>query len=158
MFPAEKFEVEGVSADSGVNNQPMTDTETLQGAQNRVAHARTIQPKADYWVGIEGGVEVHDSAMAAFAWTVVESADNHSGKGKTGMFFLPPEVARLIESGKELGEADDIVFHQTNSKQESGAIGLLTNNVIDRTDYYIDAIIFALIPFKNPVHYGSMDS
>jgi len=48
-----------------------------------------------------------------------------------------------------LGEADDIIFGQTNSKQKNGTVGNLTDNAVDRTKYYIDAIILALIPFKN---------
>lgn len=153
MFPNETFKVEGVSVESGVNDQPMTDAETLQGAQNRAANARLAQPDADYWVGLEGGVEKQGTEMAAFAWMSIESKNDLSGKGKTGTFFLPPEVTRLIESGKELGEADDIIFGRTNSKQEGGAIGLLTDDVIDRTSYYTEAIVFALIPFKNPGYY-----
>jgi non-canonical (house-cleaning) NTP pyrophosphatase len=55
----------------------------------------------------------------------------------------------LIEEGIELGEADDIVFGMTNSKQESGAVGLLSGDVITRTTYYEHAVVLALLPFKN---------
>ncbi|MEA2092741.1 MAG: DUF84 family protein, partial [Patescibacteria group bacterium] len=51
--------------------------------------------------------------------------------------------------GKELGEADDIVFQRNNSKQENGAVGILTGDVVDRTKCYTEAVILALIPFKN---------
>lgn len=70
-------------------------------------------------------------------------------KAKTATFFLPPAIASLIHAGKELGEADDIVFGQTNSKQKNGAVGILTGDLITRTSYYVDAIILACIPFKN---------
>lgn len=153
MFPNEEFDVEGVAAKSGVSDQPMSNEETIRGAQNRVTNARFIQPNADYWIGLEGGVERKDSNMEAFAWMVIESKDGLKGKGKTGVFFLPLEVATLIDAGKELGEADDIVFSQKNSKQAGGAIGILTENAIDREGYYTEAIIFALIPFKNPELY-----
>ena len=55
----------------------------------------------------------------------------------------------LINQGKELGEADDIVFGQSNSKQKNGAVGILTNNIIDRTQFYVEAMVLALIPFLN---------
>lgn len=138
MFPNEEFTVEGVAAESGVSDQPMTDDETLTGAQNRVANARSLQPDADYWVGLEGGIEKKVSGMQAFAWMAIESKDGLSGRGRTGVFFLPPKVATLIDEGMELGDADDVVFGRTNSKQEGGAIGLLTDNVIDRAGYYTD--------------------
>jgi non-canonical (house-cleaning) NTP pyrophosphatase len=50
----------------------------------------------------------------------------------------------------ELGEADDLVFGQINSKQQNGAIGILTNDLIDRESLYRPAVIMALIPFLNP--------
>ncbi|MBZ9731756.1 DUF84 family protein, partial [Salegentibacter sp. JZCK2] len=81
---------------------------------------------ADYWVGIEGGIEkTGEKEMQAFAWIVVKSRQ-YIGKGKTGTFFLPDEIISLINEGKELGEADDIVFGQNNSKQKNGAVGILT--------------------------------
>ena len=149
MFPDWRFEAEGVFAASGVADQPRTDMETFQGAWNRAHNACEEHPQADFWVGIEGGVEEKNADMEAFAWVVVKSKEGGLGKGRTGTFFLPPKIAELIRQGKELGEADDIVFKRENSKQENGAIGILTGNVIDRAAYYTGAVIVALIPFKN---------
>ena len=148
MFPDEAFEVEGVSVASGVSDQPMSNAQTLQGARQRVEGAYTACPHGDFWVGIEGGVEEKENEMEAFAWIVVKSKDGQIGRGRTAIFFLPPRVARLVKQGKELGEADDIVFGRTNSKQDNGAVGLLTDDVIHRQHYYTHALILALIPFK----------
>ena len=94
--------------------------------------------------------------MEAFAWVVVKTKENRFGKGRTGTFFLPPRVAELIKQGKELGDADDIVFGRTNSKQENGAVGILTDNVVDRAKYYTEAVVLALIPFKNKQLYFNL--
>lgn len=147
MFPAEAFTARGVSVLSGVSDQPMTDAETLQGAHNRAVRARQAAPDADYWVGIEGGVEDR-GAVETFAWVVVLDAQR-TGKSRTATFDLPEEVARLVRQGVELGHADDQVFGRANSKQQNGSVGLLTDDVIDRTAYYAPAVILALIPFKN---------
>lgn len=152
LFPEETFTVQTVSVPSGVSRQPMTSEETRQGALNRARAARETAPAADYWVGIEGGVEAENGDLAAFAWVAVLSTER-AGQSRTGAFFLPPSVAELVRQGKELGEADDIVFNRANSKQENGAIGLLTGNVIDRTALYEQAVILALVPFKNPALY-----
>jgi inosine/xanthosine triphosphatase len=148
MFPDEEFFINGVTSPSGVSNQPLSSHETLQGALNRSEQAIASHPDADFWVGIEGGVEYLDDGLAAFAWVVVRNRQG-VGKSRTGTFFLPPAVAELIEQGKELGEADDIVFGRTNSKSENGAIGLLTGDVIDRAELYAHAVVLALVPFKN---------
>jgi non-canonical (house-cleaning) NTP pyrophosphatase len=44
-----------------------------------------------------------------------------------------------------LGQADDRVFKQENSKEKDGAVGILTNSIIDRIEYCNPAIILALI-------------
>lgn len=142
------FEYEGVSVPSDVSDQPMSNQETLDGAINRATHAKKGFPNANFWVGIEGGIEKMGEEMMAFAWIVILSKDK-KGKARTGTFFLPPKVVELINQGKELGEADDIVFGHSNSKQKNGAVGILTSNIIDRTQFYVEAMVLALIPFLN---------
>ena len=149
MFPEETFDVHGISAPSDVSDQPLSGQETLQGATNRANNVSKIASNADYWVGIEGGLEEVNGEFEAFAWVLVKSRDGRMGKGRTGSFFLPKKVAELIKQGKELGEADDLVFGMTNSKQANGAVGILTGNVLTRTTYYEPAVMLALIPFKN---------
>ena len=145
-FPNLDFNFEGVSAPSGVSDQPMTDSETLHGAQNRVDYIQSNFPDADYWVGIEGGIERMEEDMGAFAWVVIHDA-TQKGKARTCTFFLPKKVVELIDQGMELGEADDVVFGQSNSKHSSGAVGLLTDGQMDRAGLYQPAVLLALIPF-----------
>ncbi len=152
LFPQDEFESICIHVPSGVAPQPLSDEETLRGALNRSRAAQIAYPDAAYWIGIEGGVQPFGQELAAFAWIVARSP-TQIGKGRTGTFFLPPAVANLIRQGKELGEADDIVFDRSNSKQEDGAVGLLTGNVIDRANLYEHAMILALIPFKNETLY-----
>jgi inosine/xanthosine triphosphatase len=150
MFLNEQFSVVGISVPSEVSNQPMNDDETYHGAINRVNNASHAIPDADYWIGIEGGIEAKDTGMEAFAWIVIKSKDGKIGKARTGTLFLPSKVSELIHQGKELGEADDIVFGMDNSKQGIGTVGILTKNVSNREIFYSDTVVFALIPFINP--------
>jgi inosine/xanthosine triphosphatase len=142
-------EVEGVETGSGVADQPMTEQETLEGARYRASEAMKKLPGADFWVGIEGGVQPMDQRLSTFAWMVVISNAN-CGEARTATFMLPGKVAKLVEDGLELGVANDRVFNKTNSKQNNGAAGLLTHNHIDRKELYRQAVILALIPFINP--------
>lgn len=148
MFPALEFKFVGVSVLSNVADQPLSNDETFLGAKNRADNASNEIKDADFYIGIEGGIEHIKNEMEAFAWVVVKSAGKY-GKARTGTFFLPREVVELIKNGKELGEADDIVFKRKNSKQKNGAVGILTGDIIDRTKYYTEAVILALIPFRN---------
>jgi inosine/xanthosine triphosphatase len=149
IFPDEEFEIVGIAVASGVNDQPMTQLETLQGAINRVHNARDAMPDADFHIGIEGGIQPVGDELQVLAWVVILS-QGKMGKAQTGIFYLPQEVATLIHEGYELGHADDKVFGRENSKQGSGSIGILTNDVLDRTEYYVQAVMMALVPFINP--------
>lgn len=152
MFPDASFELEQVSVESGVSDQPMNDGETLVGATRRAESARLELPEAHYWIGIEGGIEDSDDGMMAFAWIVVIAVER-SGRARTGGFFLPERIAELIRDGVELGRADDIVFDRQNSKQKEGAIGLLTANAMNRRELYEQAVMLALVSLKNPELY-----
>jgi inosine/xanthosine triphosphatase len=149
IYPQIEFDVIGADANSGVSDQPQTDEETLQGALNRVKVIQQNFPTADYWAGLEGGIQPLADGVTAFAWVVL-STGKQIGKARTGAFFLPSAIVQLLNQGIELGKADDIVFGKTNSKQNSGAIGLLTNDTIDRAALYSEAVILAMVPFLSP--------
>jgi len=149
VFPKALLDVQGINVSSGVSDQPWSDAETLRGAANRAASTQQAQPDAEYWVGIEGGLDVIDGQLFAFAWVVIRGT-HLRGQSRTAAFALPQEVAALVREGHELGDADDIVFGRSNSKQENGSVGILTGDLINRTSFYTEAVVLALIPFINP--------
>lgn len=144
------FNYYSVDAQSGVKRQPSSDSETLIGARNRIRNAKEIHPKANFYVGLEGGVEEIDNELHEFAWIVVERSDGKVGKGKTCTFIAPESFRIMVRGGMEVGDISDIVFGKKNSKQDMGAIGLLTSGAIDRAEMYRHAVIVAMMPFLNP--------
>lgn len=145
-------DIDGVAVESGVSDQPRSDGETKAGAKLRVEKLLKQKLDADFVVGIEGGVDVLDDRLFAFAWVAI-SDGTKLAMARTGSFELPPQLAHLIFTGMELGDADDLVFNTKNSKQKNGAVGLLTNDVLNRKELYQQAIILALIPFINKERY-----
>lgn len=146
---------EGVTAASGVADQPMSDEETHRGARNRVRNAMHDHPKADYWVGIEGGIETVGDSLITFAWISIRRADGRTGESRTVCLPLPPEIRRLIDEGLELGEANDQFFKTQNSKQAGGAFGLLTGGRYTRESVYTEAVTVALVPILNDLYRGA---
>lgn len=143
----------GISTDSGVSHQPISDDEMFTGARNRAQQALQQMAEADFGVGIEGGVLNTTEGMWAYAWVVIVDRNGHLGIGQTGRFLLPAGVAHLVRAGLELGEADDRFFGRENSKQKEGAIGLLSNGKLDRVRLYQQGVTFALLRFVNPEFY-----
>ena len=119
-------------------------------ANLRTSHANELRDSATLIINeLPTTIEEDEHGMFAFAWIYIENGKNISSQSKTGTFYLPVEVTKLIKSGMELGAADDQVFKRENSKQEGGSVGILTHGVVDRKVYYSQAIILALIPFLN---------
>ncbi len=155
MFPVVEIETKGINVPSGVPSQPVGDGQTRLGAKNRCLAAKEKVPDATLWVGIEGGIETIDTVMIAFAWIAVCGQDGKVRYGRTSTFVLPMKVASLVGQGMELGSADDVVFGTKDSKRSMGAVGILTNGKIDRTQYYQQAVMLALIPFVKADLYTS---
>ena len=118
----------------------------------------------DYAVGLEGGVCEENLAaehpgvaglapvLQCFAWMACYRPTPVQGRpswgfARTGSFEVPPRVVALMRSGMELGDADDKVFNDLNSKQKGGSVAKVTQGVIDRTAYYEHAMQLALAPF-----------
>jgi len=150
IFPDLKFEFVGVKAESNVRDQPLSDKETLLGATNRITNLKKSGLDYDYLVAQEGGLEDINGIFEAFGWIIIEHKNGKIGRSRTASFDLPTEISELIKQGKELGEADDIIFGKSNSKQGTGSVGILTKDVVTRTSYYSEAVCLALIPFINP--------
>ena len=148
VFPERSYEFIGLPVNTGVSRQPFGENETLEGALNRAYQAKQAHPEAEYWIGIEGGLERFSDELYAFAWIVVMNK-NRTGKARTATFVIPAPLRKLIEQGYELGDADDKVFHRNNSKHNDGTVGKLTGGIIDRIECYKHALILALIPFRN---------
>ncbi|EJG1666913.1 inosine/xanthosine triphosphatase [Vibrio parahaemolyticus] len=147
-FPQQAFEFVGISVPSEVADQPMTNEETHRGALNRVKNAKVEMPTADFYVGLEAGIE----GNVTFAWMVIES-DTHRGESRSASLMLPPEILAQLADANELGDVMDKVFGTENIKQKGGAISLLTQNQLTRSSVYHQALILALIPFTNPDHF-----
>lgn len=147
-FPHQAFEFIDVSVESEVDDQPMSNEETRDGALNRVRNAKISQPDADYYVGLEAGIEDN----VTFAWMIIES-DTHRGESRSASLMLPPLVIEKLDHANELGDVMDEVFGTENIKQKGGAISLLTQDLLTRSSVYHQALILALIPFTNPEHF-----
>ena len=152
-----EVEAQGFNVPSGVSDQPMGDEETKQGAINRAKNVFAEYSKSnnnenpDFGIGLEGGVVLNkDNDLECMAWMAVYNGTT-IGVAKTATFILPAAIRDLVvNEGLELGIADDKVFGTSNSKQSLGAVGLLTNGIIDRAAYYEQAVILAFIPFHWP--------
>ena len=81
---------QGIAVSSGVSEQPLSDEETFQGALNRARNARQALPDANFWVGIEGGIEDTPKGMDAFGWAYVCSSRWERARHEVLLFLCLP--------------------------------------------------------------------
>ncbi|MFD1007159.1 MULTISPECIES: inosine/xanthosine triphosphatase [Oceanisphaera] len=154
IFPDTPCRISGVAVPSGVAEQPMSDDETYQGARQRALAAQAILPNADLWIGMEGGITHGAQHSMTFAWIQVLGHGGLDNASRSASLTLPPFVAQAVTAGEELGHAMDRLFSLNNCKQQGGAIGVLTANLLDRRRVYCDTLILALAPLINPEPYA----
>ena len=97
--------------------------------------------------------ETEARELECFAWCAVYNGKDY-GSARSSSFNLPKAISDLVDTGMELGDADDAVFHSCNAKQSGGTIGHLTKGLISRTDYYKPMVILAFVPFQWPEFYS----
>lgn len=148
LYPNEVFEFVAIKSDSGVPDQPMNN-ETRQGAINRLNFIKQNYKEADFWISQEGGIFEDGNRLYNRAWMAACDKSDYVATSSTSQFYLPPKIVEYIKAGMELGDANDKFFSSVNSKQGIGAIGYLTDSLIDRENYYLQAATIALSELKH---------
>lgn len=152
LQPDATIDIEGISVPSGVSDQPVSDGETRHGARTRAMNAFAANADADYWIGLEGGIEVIGERLMAFAWIAVRNRAGEVSDARSATLPLPAAIKALIDQGLELGDANDKVFATQNSKQAGGAYGLLTDGLYTRESIYTQTAVLAFLPFLNETY------
>lgn len=141
--------VEGIGVPSGVGAQPYGDDQTRQGARQRARSALTMSG-ADVAFGLEGGVIFEDGAPWLVSWAAVVDQAGRQGEASAMRMRLPTAAAERLRQGEELGDVIDAMFDLHLSKQQAGAIGLLTEGFVSRADAFADIVAMACAPLLRP--------
>lgn len=126
---------EHISVDSGVSAQPMSTDETRLGAMNRARKALQ-ETNADMAFGLEGGVTMIDDMMYLCNWGALALSNGQILTAAGAQIPLPKEISEQVSSGRELGPVMDDFVHQLDTRQHTGAIGILTDGMIDRKEMF----------------------
>jgi inosine/xanthosine triphosphatase len=155
------FEVEGFEAESGVSHTPISRKELMRGARQRAEmlqqSIRESGARADFFVGVEGGLDVvvDNRVSKAFleSWAFV--SDGSRGHfGCSGSIELPEAlIEEVLEQGIELSVAIDRFAGQVGIRDGQGAWGVLSRNLISRQESFQLAVIAAFAPFYNAKMY-----
>ncbi|MEH7463761.1 DUF84 family protein [Bacillus thuringiensis] len=132
-------EIVSLSVPSHVSEQPFSDEETLQGASNR-AKLALAEGKADIGIGLEGGVMHTDHGLFMCNWGALATKEDKLFIAGGARMKLPDEFIQPLEEGKELSEVMEDYTKQRDIRSNEGAIGIFTNNYVDRTDLFVHVV------------------
>jgi len=152
----DNIKIESISVPSRVSDQPINE-ETYEGAKNRAIELQKINTvknlNADFFVGIEGGIQQTYSKWFAFGCMCLIHKSGKISFGTSAHFELPQVVTKQLLQRKELGHVMDEIMNQENTKQNGGAISYFTNGRMNRKELYVPGLISALVPFQHKKMY-----
>jgi len=131
---------------------PMTRAATIAGAKARATAVIQRRAKSGdgevLGVGVEGGVDPAGPHWLLESWAVVTDGTRWTC-GSGGAVLLPDAIGRAIAGGEELGDVVDRIAG-TPIRGTRGAWGLVTHDLVGRSDAFKVAVIAARAPFYNP--------
>ena len=138
-----------VNVPSGVSAQPVGDEETRLGAEARARAALALRP-AELGFGLEGGVLYDGTRTWLISWVAALARDGRVGHASGLRMPLPDAAGPRLRAGEELAVIVDDIFHVQDARSAAGAIGLLTDGAVSRTEAFAQLVAMALAPHLRP--------
>ena len=157
-----EIEIIGVEVESGVGHTPASREELMRGARRRAENLVRLAAEKkqawNYFVGLEGGLEVVEEGgthrVFLESWAYV-SDGNVVHYGRSGGVVVPATLAEeVLHDGVVLSEAIDLFAGEVGIRDTQGAWGVLSSGLITRTEAFRVAVIAAFAPFYNAKMYG----
>jgi inosine/xanthosine triphosphatase len=144
--------LEVLEVPSGVGAMPLGEAAVRAGAEAR-ARAALARTGADVAFGLEGGAILDTDDAWLTGHVVAVTRDGRLGEAAWGRMLLPRVAGARLRRGEELGDIIDDLFARKDSKRQAGAIGILTEGAMSRTDAFAYLVAMACAPFLHPELY-----
>jgi non-canonical (house-cleaning) NTP pyrophosphatase len=134
----------------------------MQGARERALAVRDLLRKqrleAEIYLGLEGGFH---SISIEGEWHTFLRGWAYATDGEKGTFGAAPSITvpeslarKVVEGRRELGMVIDEVTGRHDVRSRQGAWGVLSRDLVTRSNSFELALIAALAPFYNPKLYS----
>lgn len=124
---------------SEVSLQPFSDIETKQGAIQRARECANSSEHA-IGIGLEGGVMYVEDHLYLCNWGALITPDEQVYTASGARIYLPKQIETQLKAGFELGDLMDHYTDQKLVRNQEGAIGIFTNNLITREEMYVHIV------------------
>jgi inosine/xanthosine triphosphatase len=145
-------DLQAIDVPSGVGAMPLGEAAVRAGAEAR-ARAALERTGAEVAFGLEGGAILDGTDAWLTGHVVALTQAGKVGEAAWGRMLLPRVAAERLRGGEELGDIIDDLFARNESKRQAGAIGILTDGAMSRTDAFAYLVAMACAPFLHPELY-----
>jgi len=138
--------IQGFEVQSQVNDQPMTDDETMIGSINRAKaalaaglsqHNNSDVNEIVLGVGLEGGVLINDQdEMWSTVWAAVVDQQGNHYVANGARVRVPDVIAEPIRLGQEMGPVMQGLTGISDVRKKQGMFGVITKDFVSRTEEY----------------------
>jgi len=141
--------------ETSIPDMPLSQNELMQGALERALFTYKQFEALDFALGLEGGVYRNKPYKAVFLQSWVYAFNGSRGYfGSSAALPLPDIIAdALYKENRVLNEVIDTFSGKKDVRSNEGTFGILTQNMITRSQSFETAVIAAMTPFFNPVFY-----
>jgi len=144
--------ITAVDIDSGVPPQP-SEGDTRKGAVNR---AKGALGSHDMSFGIEAGVFETEDGLYDIQYCAIVDNKGILSVGMGSGFRYPDDISELVREGYTVGDAVKKARGGSDIGKKQGAIGILSDGLMDRKSLTEQSVLAAMIPrMKN--YNGSKD-
>ncbi|MGI5965203.1 MAG: inosine/xanthosine triphosphatase [Candidatus Methanomethylophilaceae archaeon] len=134
--------VTAVEVRTGIPEQPF-ESETRRGAIKRAELALGSHRLS---VGIEAGVFEREEGLFDIQYCAVLDSDGTLTVGTGPGFLYPESIAELVRNGYTVSQAVSELYGESDIGRKKGAVGMLSNGLLDRRTLTEQAVTVAMIP------------
>ncbi|MGE8206283.1 DUF84 family protein [Heyndrickxia sp. NPDC080065] len=128
--------VTSLTVPSGVNEQPFSDEETIEGAINRAKNC-FLEADIEIGIGLEGGVVETQYGLCVCNWGALVEHGKPPLIAGGARIPLPEEISVRLRRGEELGPVMDAYSKGKNVRKKEGAVGIFTNGLVTRDKMFL---------------------
>lgn len=132
-------EIISLDVSTGVSSQPFSDQETMEGAIHRAKECVKSSPNS-IGIGLEGGVMYIEDDLYLCNWGALVTGDGEVFTASGARIALPKDIETQLRAGYELGDIMDLYAKKQSVRSNEGAIGIFTNNQVDRGDLFTHVV------------------
>lgn len=142
LHPGVEFEYVSLSFEKD-GPEPIGRAQILLQIQEAIDACKKEVPDADYYVSMEGGMEIYGTEMHENAYVVVESSAGGKGVSACASFRVPTWVAEQVQKGVGFADAVDEFYTTQGTKLGGGFVKILTGGAINKKDHYTQSLTIA---------------